>query len=192
MVGSVGAGEERTPRRQFGDGGRPVASPLGARKECRVMPRSPEDIKTESWHRFYASTANNRAWELAELQASEVDLRELLNAAHAAAWHWQAVGNELNRMRAVMLLAQAHAMAGLGSSALAYADEMRSYFLARPSTPDWELAFVHTVHAYAASVAGSAEQHSESYVRAARALESIADEKDRSIVERVYRHVPAP
>jgi hypothetical protein len=156
------------------------------------MPRSPEDIKPEGWHRFFAATANNRAWELAELQASEVDSRELLNAAHSAAWHWQTVGNELDRMRAVMLLAQAHAMAGLGSSALAYANEMRAYFLAKPSTPDWELAFVHTVHAHAASVAGSAAQHSESYAQAARALEGIADEADRRIVERVYRHVPIP
>ena len=156
------------------------------------MPRSPEDIKPESWHRFFASTANNRAWEMAEQRASQVDLRELLNAAHASAWHWQEVGNELNRMRAVMLLAQAHAMAGFGSSALAYAEEVRSYFLAKPSTPDWELAFVYTVHAYAASVAGSVEQHSQSYVQAARALEGIGDEQERSIVERVYRHVPIP
>jgi len=156
------------------------------------MPKSPADIKPESWHRFFASTANNRAWQLAELRPSEVDLRELLNAAHAAAWHWQVVGNELNRMRAVMLLAQAHAMAGLGTSALAYADEMRSYFLAMLSTPDWELAFVHTVHAYAASVAGSAEQQLESYVQAARALKGIADEGERRIVERVYRHAPTP
>ena len=156
------------------------------------MPRSPEDIKPESWHRFFASTANNRAWDLAELSASEVDLRELLNAAHAAAWHWQAIGNELHRKRALMLLAQAHAMAGLGSSALAYADEVRNYFLAKPDVPDWELAFVHTVHAHAASAAGSAQQHAESYAQAVKTLQSIADEKDRNIVERVFRHVPTP
>jgi len=34
--------------------------------------------------------------------------------------------------------------------------------------------------------------HAESYVQAARALEGIADEGQRSIVERVYRHVPTP
>jgi hypothetical protein len=156
------------------------------------MPSSPEDTNAESWHRFFASTANNLAWQLAELPASEVDLRELLNAAHAAAWHWQAAGNELNHMRAVMLLAQAHAMAGFGSTALAYADEMRSYFLSMPNTPDWELAFVHAVHAHAASAAGSAEQHARSYADAAKAVGAIADEEDRNIVERVYRHVPAP
>jgi hypothetical protein len=95
-------------------------------------------------------------------------------------------------MRATMLLAQAHAMAGFGASALAYADEVRSYFLGMPGTPDWERAFVHTVHAHAASIAGSAEQHAQSYVQATKALAAIADDKDRSIVERVYRNVPAP
>jgi hypothetical protein len=58
------------------------------------MPRSPEDTSPESWHRFFAATASNFAWQLAELSAREVDLRELLNAAHAAAWHWQSVGDE--------------------------------------------------------------------------------------------------
>lgn len=156
------------------------------------MPRSPEDTKPESWHRFFASTANNFAWELAELPATEIDLRELLNAAHAAAWHWQSVGNELNHMRALMLLAQAHAMAGLGSTALAYADEMRSYFLAEPSTSDWEMAFVHTIHAHAASVAGSAEEHARSYAQAEKALGAVTNPEDRDIVQRVYRHVPVP
>jgi len=156
------------------------------------MLKPPEGTDPESWHRYFASTANNLAWQLVELPASEVDLRELLNAAHAAAWHWQAAGNELNRMRAVMLLAQAHAMAGLGTTALAYADEMRSYFLFMPNTPDWELAFVHVVHAHAASAAGSAEEHARSYAQAAKAVQAIADDEDRNIVERVYRHVPAP
>ena len=156
------------------------------------MPKTPEDTRPESWHRYFAATANNRAWELAELPPKDVDAREVLNAAHAAAWHWQVVGNELNHMRAVMLLAQAHAMAGLGATALAYAEEVRSYFLALPSTPDWEVAFVHVVHACAASAAGSAEQHARSHAEAAKATKAIANEEERKIVERVFRHVPVP
>jgi hypothetical protein len=156
------------------------------------MPSSPKDNTPESWHRFFASAANNSAWDLAERPARDGELRELLNAAHASAWHWQAIGSELNHMRALLLLAQAHAVAGLGRTALAYADEMRSYFLAAPSTPDWELAFVHAVHAHAASAAGSAEQHARSYSEAAKAVAAIADAEDRAIVERTFRHVPAP
>jgi hypothetical protein len=51
---------------------------------------------------------------------SAAEDQEMLNAAHASAWHWAGVGTELNRMRATMLLAEVHALLGLGQSALAY------------------------------------------------------------------------
>jgi hypothetical protein len=156
------------------------------------MLHPPEDGKIESWHRFYASTANNRAWELAESQADARNDGELLNAAHASAWHWQAVGTELNHMRAKMLLAQVYALIGRGEIALRYADEMKTYFLAQSETPDWELAFVHTIHARAAWAAGDRQQHARSYAAATAALGAIADEEDRAIVQRTYAQVPIP
>ncbi len=156
------------------------------------MLKPPEGVTPGKWHRFFGSTANKRAWQLAELPPAQVDQRELLDAAHAAAWHWQAIGTELNRMRALMLLAQAHAMAGLGATALVYAAEMRAYFLAAPGTPDWERAFAHVVHARAASAAGAAAEHALSYAQAGPAVAAIAGEEDRQIVERVFQHVPVP
>jgi len=154
--------------------------------------KSPEDIDPASWHRFFAASANNSAWALAELPAAEVSHRELLNAAHAAAWHWQQVGNVLQHMRALMLLAQAHAQVGLGNTALAYAEEMRAYFLGATDTPDWEVAFAHVVHAHAAWAARARKQHAHSYAQAVQAVAAIADEEERNIVQRVFRHVPAP
>ncbi len=154
--------------------------------------KSPQDTNPDSWHRFFGASANNRAWDLAELPAGQVDQRELLDAAHAAAWHWQAVGTELQRMRALTLLAQAHAQAGLGATALAYAEDVVAYFLAAPGTPDWEVAFAHVVHAHAASAAGAGSRHAEAYARAVEALAAIADEDDRVMVQRVFRHMPAP
>lgn len=156
------------------------------------MSKAPEDTKPESWHRFFAATANNEAWPIAEAPRSQVEALALLNAAHASAWHWQAVGNELNHKRAIMLLAQAHAVAGLGPSALLYANEMRSYFLAEPSTPDWELAFTHAIHANAAHAAGEPTEHKSSYALAEKAIEVIAEEDDRAIVIRLFEQVPRP
>jgi len=153
--------------------------------------KSPVDANPESWHRFFGASANNAAWALAELPAREVDCRQLLDAAHAAAWHWQHIGNELNRMRALMLLAQAHAKVGLGTTALAFAEAMRAYFLSTPGTPDWELAFTHSVHAHAAWAAGARDEHAQSYAKAVDAIAAIADEEDKRIVQRVFRHVPA-
>jgi hypothetical protein len=154
--------------------------------------KSPTDANPESWHRFFGANANNAAWALAELPGSEVDRQQLLDAAHAAAWHWQQIGTELNRMRALMLLAQAHAQAGLGRTALTFADEMRTYFQTAPSTPDWELAFAHVVHAHAAWATGAKDQHAQSYAKAVEAVAAIANEEDRNIVQRVFRHLPSP
>lgn len=156
------------------------------------MAKTPEDTRPESWHRFFAATANNQAWALAELPVEQADPLALLNAAHASAWHWQVAGNELNHQRALMLLAQAHAVAGLGSSALLYAERMRAYFLAAPSTPDWELAFTHAIHAHAAHAAGRTDLHRSSHASAVSALAAIADAEDRAIVERLFQQVPRP
>jgi hypothetical protein len=153
--------------------------------------KSPEDTKPESRHRFYGAIANNAAWALAEVPTDAMN-RELLDAAHAAAWHWRHVGTELNRMRALMLLALAHAQARLGATALTYAEEVRTYFLANPGTPDWEIAFTHVIHGYAAWAAGAKESHARSYALGARAIAAIANDGDRDIVQRVFRHVPTP
>ena len=143
------------------------------------------------WHRRFAAAGNNRAWDLSVQTRSSAEDQEMLNAAHASAWHWTKVGTELNRMRAVLLLAEVHALLGFGQSALAYAEEMRTYFLGVQS-PDWEVAFVHVVHAHAASAAGDAEKHRTSYALAGTAIEAISSEKERSIVAGTFSHVPRP
>lgn len=142
-----------------------------------------------AWHRRFAVASNNRAWDLSERTRSTAEDREMLDAAHASAWHWTKVGTEPNRMRAVMLLAEVHALLGFGQSALAYAEEMRTYLLGAQS-PDWEVAFVHTVHAHAASAAGETEKHRTSYRLAVAALEAISNEKERSIVASTFSQVP--
>jgi hypothetical protein len=90
-----------------------------------------------------------------------------------------------------MLIAEVHALLGLGRSALAHAEEMRTYFLQAPS-PDWEVAFVHAIHAHAASAAGETEKHRASYGLAVAALEAISSEKERGVVASTFEHVPKP
>lgn len=152
----------------------------------------PDDTSPDHWHRWFAASANNAAWVMAERADGEFDPFELLNAAHAAAWHWQQTGTELNRMRARMLLAQAHAQCGLGVTALRWAEDMRTYFLGKPDTPDWEIAFAHVVHARAAWAAASRDAHAASCREALRAIAAIVDPEDRRIVEAVFRFVPPP
>jgi len=72
------------------------------------MPLQPTDSDLQDWHKRFAAQANNRAWELSIIERTAEQDREMLDAAHASAWHWSAVGTELNRMRATMLLAEVH------------------------------------------------------------------------------------
>jgi hypothetical protein len=144
-----------------------------------------------AWQRKFAAAANNRAWELSVRSRSAAEDQEMLSAAHASAWHWSKVGTELNRMRATMLLAEVCALLGLGKSALAYAEEMQEYFL-RVGAPDWETAFVHVIHAHAASAAGEVGKHRASYELAVAALGAISNEEERSIVASTFSHVPKP
>jgi hypothetical protein len=144
-----------------------------------------------AWHKRFAMSCNNRAWDLAAGPRSTAETCEMLDIAHASAWHWSQVGTEQNRMRATMLLAEVHALAGDGASALAYAREMRSYFLGR-ETPDWELAFTHAICAHAAHAAGEANEHRISYGLAVQALDAIADPDERAVVARTFEQVPPP
>ena len=115
----------------------------------------------------------------------------MLNAAHASVWHWAKAGTELNRMRATLLLAEVHALLGLGKSALRYAEQMREYFF-RVGAPAWETAFVHVVHAHAASAAGETAAHRASYELAVAAIEAISSEDERRNVASTFTHVPKP
>jgi hypothetical protein len=115
----------------------------------------------------------------------------MLDAAHAAAWHWEKVGTELNAMRAKTLLAEVHALMGFGESARALSEQVRKYFLVR-QTDDWEIAFVHTIHAHASSAAGLLEEHRDSYLEAKKAIDAISDEEDRRIVLQTFDQVPEP
>jgi hypothetical protein len=144
------------------------------------------------WHRHFAIECNNRAWDLSVADRSAAEDREMLDVAHASAHHWAHAGDELNRMRAAMLVAEVHALLGMGPTALALAEEMRDYFAGREETPDWELAFAHAIHAHAAATAGREAEHASSYRVAEQAIEAIAGEQDRDIVQQTFDHVPAP
>ncbi len=155
------------------------------------MSTATDDNDAPAWHRRFAAGCNNRAWDLATQPRTPAEDREMLDAAHASAWHWGRVGTELHRMRAQMLLAEVHALLGFGPSSLQLAEGMRSYFLGR-ETPDWELAFTHAICAHAAHAAQRPDEHRRAYADALAALQAVTDPEDRQIVEKTFRQVPPP
>ncbi|MBK6760382.1 MAG: hypothetical protein IPG73_06690 [Ignavibacteria bacterium] len=153
-----------------------------------MEPLTPEEIAAR--HRYMAVEANNLAWQLSIRERTPDEDLEMLNAAHASAWHWSIVGTELNHMRATMLLAEVHALCGMGQTAYAYARKMYGYFSTR-ETEAWELAFAHAIHARAAHAAGRIDDYRASYAHAVELIGTLSDE-DRPIVEMTFKSIPKP
>lgn len=151
-----------------------------------------EDEQQALAHRYFAAECNNACWVLTTAHRTSAQDEEMLNLAHAAAFHWSVVGETLHHMRADQLLAHVHALLGLGGTALSYARTCHSYFTGRDDTPDWELAFTHAILAQAAFAAGDDKLHASAYAEAQTALQAIADPEDRSIVEDTFALIPAP
>jgi hypothetical protein len=154
-----------------------------------------DGITTEQVAHFdhwFAAECNNLAWDLAELPPrTQQQIDNLMDAAHAAAFHWARVGTELQVARSRLLLGLAHALAGSGETALRYAREAHSH-LTTDSTPDWELALIHMVLAHAARAAGDVALYRDSYRQAQQLGDAIADAGDRDIFMASFRNLPAP
>lgn len=156
------------------------------------MPNEPDSTDPQAWSRYFAVEANNRAWDLASLPTRSAEqARDMLDTAHASAFHWNGVGNELNRVRASYLIAEVHALLGMGESAMARATGVLSYFESAEA-PDWERAYVYAIHAHAAAAAGDGEAHRSSYAAAQAALAEVADPEERRIVLQTFSQVPQP
>src|SRR5262245_2742903 len=144
------------------------------------------------WHRWFAIECNNRAWQLADQPArTDAEDEELLNAAHAAALHWHAIGTPLNDARATMLLSHGNARCGDGQLAMRYALASFNYF-AENETPDWEIAFSHAVMAHAAAASGDTQLHALHYFAAGQAGAAIKDREDKAIFDASFATIPAP
>jgi hypothetical protein len=154
------------------------------------MSKLPENLQLESWHRYFAIHTNNAAWSMSETLEDVLSNIELLDMAHASAWHWRAVGTSLNQMRCTMLLALIHARMGMGPSALRYAESMKKYFIENAETPDWELTFVYAIHSWAALACGKLDEYKVSYQKARTSLEAIQDPEDRAVVLKTFSLVP--
>ncbi len=85
------------------------------------MAEAPFDLPRAQ--RWFAVECNNAAWDLLDKPNRSADETErMLHAAHASVHHWLAAGNELNRLRGMVLLANVYAGAGLPEGASRYAE----------------------------------------------------------------------
>jgi hypothetical protein len=87
----------------------------------------------EAAHRFFAVELNNLAWSLLDGDhGGEPDPFLLLDAAHAAAYHWRRVGTDLNMLRAATLLTTAYVHLGWPEAATRHAERTQGLLRSLP------------------------------------------------------------
>jgi hypothetical protein len=86
------------------------------------MAEAPFDLSRAQ--RWFAVELNNLAWDLLDKPGRTNDeTNRMLHAAHASVHHWLAAGNELNRLRGMVLLTNVYASAGLPEGAVRFAEQ---------------------------------------------------------------------
>lgn len=141
---------------------------------------APTADEINKWHRWNAIECNNFAWDLIEQgEIAEADRDQLLNAAHAARFHWLKVGNAANDIAADHLLAIAHARVGSKELAKAIADRCLAAS-EKTELSTWGAAFTQLVAAYCNHCVGNgvaSQSHLQKAVDLARAFEDEGDRK---------------
>jgi hypothetical protein len=148
-------------------------------------PIMPWPLDQASAQRWFAVEFNNEAWSLVESPEKSPDqIERLLHLAHAACLHWSAIGDSLNRQRALDLLAHAYATAGRGELAVEYAEAAHrlSEQHGDKQTP-FDGAEACTTMAVALTAAGRSND-AEAWKK--KALEAISklELDDRAVIER--------
>jgi hypothetical protein len=127
----------------------------------------------------------NRAWTLMETdeRTAEQD-DELVNTAHASAYHWAQVGTPANRVRSEWQLSRVYTVLGRVEPALHHARRCRELCEASPEAmEDWDLPYAHESLARAHALAGEADEAGR-HASAARELAArVEGAKDREHLE---------
>jgi DNA-binding transcriptional MerR regulator len=148
----------------------------------------PTDTLDTDGHRRLGKELYNHTWSLietADRTPEQVD--EMILASHASAWHWSKGGGTLaNAARSQWQIARVYSTLGRGEPALWHA--RRCLDLAQAATAagvadDWDLAAALEGLARAQAVAGDSASAAAARDRARAALETIADQEDRELIE---------
>jgi len=152
------------------------------------MTMSKIDQEQSAACRRFAMAANNEAWELLERPArspEETDL--MLDAAHAAAWHWRRVGGTAQCIRAQYLLATANAAAGTGTQAIRHAQAaLASMQAAGEEIAAFDRAAVHGSCALAYALLGSSDEAQRSREEFRSAAQALTDASERDLLVQLY------
>ncbi len=151
----------------------------------------PPDLSPET-HRALAVGLYNRTWDLLEIGSrSPAEDDELIDTAHASAWHWRRVGDAANAARGHWLCSRVYSVLGMGEGACRHARRACEILAAGgDGIEDWDAAAAAEAMARALAVTGDLAGAIEWKARASSLLEGVADAEDRSVIERDLATLP--
>ena len=127
----------------------------------------------------------NRAWSLMETdeRTPEQD-DELINTAHASAYHWTQVGTPANRARSEWQLSRVYVVLERVEPALHHARRCQEICEAHPEAmEDWDLPYAHEALARAHALAGDVDEAGWHAATARELAAGVAGAKDREHLE---------
>jgi DNA-binding transcriptional MerR regulator len=136
-------------------------------------------------HRALAAGLFNRSWDLLEIEdrTARQDA-ELIDTAHASAWHWRQVGNAANEARGHWMLSRVYAVLGHGPESVYHARRANEVLeVGGEGIEDWDAASAAEAMARALVTVGDTAGAAEWKAKAEALLAGVADIEDRRVVE---------
>lgn len=157
-------------------------------KEATTLTAPTTDALTEldgATHRALGVALYNHVWTLLEkADRTPAETDEMIHAAHASRFHWsRAEGAEpVNLARGEWQCSRVYAVLGRGEPALWHARRCLAIDEAAGAA-DWDIASAYEAMARASGVAGDPDAAAEWKAKASAALDGIADQDDRDVIE---------
>lgn len=161
-------------------------NPTTPSREDLAVPTPPPPPELDPvTHRALAAGLFNRTWDLLEVEdRTPRQDAEMIDTAHASAWHWRQVGNAANEARGHWMLARVYSVLGHGQEALWHATRANEVLEAGgDGIEDWDAAAAAEAMARALVATGDLAAAAEWKARAQRLLAGVADPDDRGVVE---------
>lgn len=143
-------------------------------------------------HRALGAGLFNKTWDLLEIEQRTPDQDdEMVDTAHASAWHWRQVGTTANRARGHWMLARVYSVLGRAPEAVHHARRANEILEAGgDGIEDWDRPSAAEAMARALWVAGDLDGARAWKARGEALAAQIAEDEDRKIITNDLATVP--
>jgi len=134
--------------------------------------------------RQMAIKSNGRCWELLGMSTplTTEEQEEMLEAAHASAFHWRTAGTVVHQARAQWLIAKVNSELGYGEAAIRHAERCAELTNSAPGEmKDFDRFYASEGLTRAHAISGDHDKAAAHHATTTELLQAIEGEEDRAI-----------